>query len=446
MRLADRRPGRYDSKPPSKSCMLDIKRIRENPDEARRRLATRGKGDEQSVDALLALDQKRRELLVQVEQLKAERNRASKEIGAKKSKNESADALMAEMKAVSDKIAVLDSKVADVELQQEGLLLRIPNLPHADVPVGLDEAANRTERVWGQPPVYAFTPKPHWEIGAALDILDLPRAAKISGSGFIVFKGLGAKLERTLINLLLDLHIEEHGYLEIAPPFAVRESSMIGTGQLPKFAEDMYRIAEEDLWLVPTAEVPVTNLHREEILEAAALPIQYVAYTPCFRREAGSAGKDTRGIIRVHQFDKVELVHIVHPDVSYETLERLVGHAEKVLQLLGLHYRVVSLSTGDLGFGAARCYDLEVWAPGLGKWLEVSSCSNFEDFQARRMGLRFKNGAKGENRFCHTLNGSGTALARLVIALLETYQQADGSVLLPAALHPTFGSDRIGPA
>jgi seryl-tRNA synthetase len=414
--------------------MLDIRLLREKPDFVRERLATRGKGDEDSVGRILAFDEERRALLQRIETLKAERNKASKEIGQLAAQKLPTDDLKARMKGVSDEIAAGDKRIAEVETLQSDALLPVPNLPHESVPVG-DESHNRVEATWGTPLTHPFPAKTHWEIGEARGLLDFPRATKISGSGFIVYTGKGARLERALISFLLDLHTEQHGYTEINTPFVVRGACMTGTGQLPKFGEDMYQLADEDLYLVPTAEVPVTNLHREEILAASQLPIQYAAYTPCFRREAGSAGKDTRGMIRVHQFDKVELVHIVRPEDSYTTLEALRGHAEKVLQLLGLPYRVLCLSTGDMGFGAAKCYDLEVWAPGLGKWLEVSSCSNFEDFQARRMGLRFKD-ADGKNKFCHTLNGSGTALARLYIALLETYQQPDGSVLLPEILRP----------
>jgi seryl-tRNA synthetase len=419
--------------------MLDIRRIRENPDYFRERLSHRCGGDEKSIAHLLALDEERRKLLKESETLKSERNRASKEIGALKGQGGDIAEKSAEVKKIGERIASLDQDLARIELEQNDLLLRLPNPNHESVPLGEGAEQNRVERVVGEPARFEFKPKPHWEIGRALGLIDLEAATKIAGSGFIVFRGKGARLERALVNYLLDLHTSRHGYTEISPPFLVRGECMVGTSQLPKFAEDMYKVDEEPpLYLVPTAEVPVTNLHREEILNTDQLPIRYAAYTPCFRREAGSAGKDTRGMIRVHQFDKVELVHIVKPEESYAALEALVGHAEKVLQDLGLHYRVVSLSTGDIGFGAAKCYDLEVWAPGVGAWLEVSSCSNFEDFQARRMNLRFKN-SEGKNIFCHTLNGSGVALPRLFIALLETYQQADGHVFLPEPLRPYLG-------
>jgi seryl-tRNA synthetase len=419
--------------------MLDIRKIRENPDFYRERLARRHTGDEQLIDKVLVLDEKRRKHLQEGEALKSERNRASKEIGAIKAKGGDITEVSAKMKSVGEQIAKIDQELAGIETEQTDLLLRIPNINHDSVPVGTTAADNRIERVVGQAASFAFKPKPHSELGAQLGLIDLEAATKISGSGFIVFKGAGARLERALINYLLDLHTTQHGYTEVSPPFLVRGESMVGTSQLPKFAEDMYRVEEEPpLYLVPTAEVPVTNLHREEIVAADRLPIRYAAYTPCFRREAGSAGKDTRGMIRVHQFDKVELVHVVTPEESYATLEVLVGHAERVLKDLGLHYRVVSLCTGDIGFGAAKCYDLEVWAPGVGAWLEVSSCSNFEDFQARRMNLRYKN-SEGKNIFCHTLNGSGVALPRLFIALLETYQQADGHVIVPEPLRPYLG-------
>jgi len=419
--------------------MLDIRKIRENPDFYRERLARRNSGDEKFLDQILAIDGDIRKLKQENEAHKSERNRVSKEIGILKAKGIDVAEISAGMKELGDIIGKSDLGLANLETGLTDILLRIPNVNHDSVPVGKGPEENRIERVIGKPAAFDFKPKPHWEIGAQLGLIDLEAATKISGSGFIVFKGQGARLERALINYLLDLHTTQHGYTEISPPFLVRGESMVGTSQLPKFAEDMYRVEEEPpLYLVPTAEVPVTNLHREEILAADRLPIRYAAYTPCFRREAGSAGKETRGMSRVHQFDKVELVHVVTPEESYATLEVLVGHAEKVLQELGLHYRVVSLCTGDIGFGAAKCYDLEVWAPGVGAWLEVSSCSNFEDFQARRMNLRYKN-SEGKNIFCHTLNGSGVALPRLFIALLETYQQADGHVFIPEPLRPYLG-------
>jgi seryl-tRNA synthetase len=419
--------------------MLDLRKIRENPDFYRERLARRNTGDEKSIGRVLALDEEIRKLKQESEALKSERNRASKEIGAIKAKGGDITEASTKMKEVGDQITRHDQDLAVKEAELTDILLRIPNINHDSVPVGKTAEDNRIERTFGKAATFDFKPKPHWEIGAQLGLIDLDAATKISGSGFIVFKGAGARLERALISYLLDLHTTRHGYTEVSPPFLVRGECMVGTSQLPKFAEDMYRVDEQPpLYLVPTAEVPVTNLHREEIVAADRLPIRYAAYTPCFRREAGSAGKDTRGMIRVHQFDKVELVHIVKPEESYAALEALVGHAEKVLQDLGLHYRVVSLSTGDIGFGAAKCYDLEVWAPGVGAWLEVSSCSNFEDFQARRMNLRYKN-SEGKNIFCHTLNGSGVALPRLYIALLETYQQADGHVVIPEPLRPYLG-------
>jgi seryl-tRNA synthetase len=419
--------------------MLDIRKIRENPDDYRERLSRRHNGDEKALAQVLILDEEIRKTKQESEALKSERNRTSKEVGAIKAKGGDIADISAKMKAVGDQIARHDQELTAKETELIDILLRIPNVNHDSVPVGKSAEDNRVERVIGRPASFDFKPKPHWEIGAQLGLIDLEAATKIAGSGFIVLKGAGARLERALINYLLDLHTGQHGYTEVSTPFLVRGEGMVGTGQLPKFAEDMYRVEEEPpLYLVPTAEVPVTNLHREEILAAGRLPIRYAAYTPCFRREAGSAGKDTRGMIRVHQFDKVELVHIVTPEESYAALEVLVGHAERVLQDLGLHYRVVSLCTGDIGFGAAKCYDIEVWAPGVGAWLEVSSCSNFEDFQARRMNLRYKN-SEGKNIFCHTLNGSGLALPRLFIALLETYQQADGHVVLPEPLRPYFG-------
>jgi len=423
--------------------MLDIALIRKDPEGVRARLALRGANATEGLAKVLQADEERRRLVGEVEKLKSERNAISKEIGGRKAKGESADDLMAGMKEKSDRIAELDKKVAEVEAQQEGLLLSIPNLPWEGCPKGSSAADNPVVTTWGEPKKFDFKPKDHVALGEALGMLNFTAAAKISGSGFAVYQGQGAKLERTLISWMLNLHTGSHGYSEISPPFLVREASMVGTGQLPKFREDMYATEGGELFLVPTAEVPVTNLHREEILTEADLPKRYAAYTPCFRKEAGSAGKETRGLARMHQFDKVELVWIEHPDRSMKALEELCGHAELVLQKLGLHYRKIELCTGDIGFGAARCYDLEVWAPGMGQFLEVSSCSNFMDFQARRMGLRFK-GADGKNRPCHTLNGSGTALARLFIALVETHQTKDGKVEIPEALRSIFGASQIG--
>jgi seryl-tRNA synthetase len=424
------------------SSMLDIRLIRENPEGVCERLKSRGKGDEAAVALILGVDGQRREVIAEVEKLKAERNSISKEIGGRKAKGESADDLLAGMKEKSDRIAELDKKQAELDEQQRELLYQLPNLPHAACPIGSDAAGNPVVRVFGEKPHFDFEPQDHVALVEKLGMIDFAAGAKISGSGFFVFRGTGARLERALLNFLLDLHTREHGYTEVSPPFLVREGSMMGTGQLPKFREDMYRLEGEDLFLAPTAEVPVTNLHREEILDKEQLPIRYAAYTPCFRREAGSAGKDNRGMIRVHQFDKVELVKIVEPSTSYEELEALRKNAEKVLELLGLHYRTIELCTGDMGFGAAKCYDIEVWAPGSKSYLEVSSCSNFEDFQARRMNLRYKNAEK-KNIFCHTLNGSGTALPRLFVALVETGQQQDGSLRLPAVLAPYFGGTEI---
>ena len=418
--------------------MLDIKLIREKPDFVRQRLSTRGRGDEARIAEIATLDEQRRKLLAEGDSLKAERNKVSKEIGAMKSKGQDASAPMAAMKQVGERVNALDAELTGVDAKLQDILLMVPNLPHDSVPVGKDAADNPEVRRWGEAPKFAFQAKPHWDIGEKLGILDFARAAKISGSGFILYKGAGARLERGLINFLLDLHTREHGFTEISPPFLINRAAMIGTGQLPKFEEDMYRLRDEEMYLAPTAEVPVANIHREEILREEQLPINYCAYTPCFRREAGAAGKQTRGMIRVHQFDKVELIKFVKPETSYDELEKLVANAERVLQLLGLHYRVVLLCTGDMGFASAKTYDIEVWAPGQNAYLEVSSCSNCEDFQARRANVKFKD-ADGKNRFVHILNGSGTALARLYVALLETYQQADGSVKLPEVLAPYMG-------
>jgi len=418
--------------------MLDIKLIREKPDFVRERLATRGGGDEARIGEIAALDEQRRKLVAEGDALKAERNKVSKEIGALKSKGKDASAPMSAMKQVGERISAIDAEVTGVDAKLHEILLMVPNLPHESVAVGKDSADNPEVRRWGEAPKFAFPAQAHWDIGERLGILDFARAAKISGSGFILYKGAGARLERALINWLLDLHTREHGFTEVSPPFLINRNAMIGTGQLPKFEEDMYRLRDEDMYLAPTAEVPVANIHREEILREDQLPIYYCAYTPCFRREAGAAGKQTRGMIRVHQFDKVEMIKFVKPETSYAELEKMTANAERVLQLLGLHYRVVLLCTGDVGFASAKTYDIEVWAAGQNAYLEVSSCSNCEDFQARRANIRFK-GADGKNRFVHILNGSGTALARLYVAVLETYQQADGSVKIPEVLIPYMG-------
>ena len=422
--------------------MLDIRLIREKPDFVRERLATRGGDDAAKIDELLKVDAERRKIETELQQLQSERNRLSKEIGAKKSKGEATKDLEANVRKIGEQIVDLEQRAASSDDQQRNLLLEIPNLPHESVPLGKDPSANKVVREWGEKPKLASKALDHVALGEKLKILDLDRATKLSGSGFICFTGAGARLERALINFMLDLHTREHGYAEISPPFVVRRDCMIGTTQLPKFEADMYGLENGELFLVPTAEVPVTNIHREEILAIVDLPKKSVAYTPCFRREAGSAGRETRGILRVHQFDKVELVKITTAEKSYQELESLVTDAEKVLQLLGLHYRVIELCTGDVTFGSAKTYDLEVWSPGQNGYLEVSSCSNFEDFQARRMNLRYK-GADGKNKFCHTLNGSGLALPRLFAALIETFQQPDGSLRIPEKLQPYFGAAEI---
>ncbi|MGA2544314.1 MAG: serine--tRNA ligase [Verrucomicrobiota bacterium] len=433
--------------------MLDIKLIREQPEAVRQRLATRGGGDESKIDQVLSLDEQRRKWLVEVEQWKASRNRVSKEIGAlmAQKKAAEAEAKKTETRQMGERIAALDKSIGEVEQRRDALLLQLPNLPHAGVKVGRTAADNVEVRVWGQKAAFKFKPKTHVELCESLHLVDFARAAKISGSGFLLYTNWGARLERALIQFLLELHTGEHGYTEVSPPYLVNAACMTGVGQFPKFADQYYAVQEGvdaatlgKLFLIPTAETPVANLHREEILPESRLPVYYCAYTPCFRGEAGAAGVGTRGMIRVHQFDKVELIKITRPEKGYEELEKLVGNAERVLQLLGLHYRVIQLCTGDLGFASALTYDLEVWAPGQGQYLEVSSCSNCEDFQARRMNLRFKSEA-GENKFPHILNGSGTALARLFVALVESGQQADGSVLIPAALQPWLKTDRIAP-
>jgi seryl-tRNA synthetase len=413
--------------------MLDIRLIREKPELVRERLATRKAELAQQVDEVLKVDSERRRLETQVQQLNAERNKLSEEIGKLRSKKESSTDQESNVRGIGEEIAHLNEAVAAAAEFQTKLLLGMPNLPDAKAPIGADVSSNPEVRVWGEKPVFSDPPLDHVDLGTKLGLFDLGRAAKISGTGFVCFTHLGARLQRGLIQFLLDLHTTEHGYIEICPPHLVRRECMVGTGQLPKFEDDAYALEDGQIFLIPTAEVPLTNLYRDEILSYAELPKYLVAHTPCFRREAGSAGRDTRGIIRIHQFDKVELVKITTPENSYQELEKLTANAEKVLQSLGLHYRVIELCTGDLGFSMAKTYDLEVWAPGQGRYLEVSSCSNAEDYQARRMNLRFKD-KDGKNRFCHTLNGSGTALARLYIALVETYQRPDGSILIPEPL------------
>ena len=422
--------------------MLDIRLIREQPDFVKSRLATRGGDEALKIDAVLKVDAERRKLESALQQSNADRKRLSKEIGAARGRGEDASAQEDQVRRIGDEIADLVRQTAFAEEKQRDLLLDIPNLPHPGAPVGTSAADNPVVRSWGEKPEFDFPVLDHVALGAKLKLFDAERATKLSGSGFICFTGAGARLERALIQFMLDLQTRAHGYLEVSPPFLVRRDCMIGTSQLPKFEEDMYGLEEGAMFLAPTAEVPVTNLHREEILAATELPKKFTAYTPCFRREAGSAGRETRGIIRVHQFDKVELVKITAPENSYAEHEALTADAERVLQSLGLHYRVIELCTGDLGFGSAKTYDLEVWSPGQNSYLDVSSCSNFEDFQARRMNLRFKD-ADGKNRFCHTLNGSGTALPRLFAALVEANQTADGSIRIPEKLQPSFGAAEI---
>jgi len=426
--------------------MLDVKVIRQDPGGIRDRLAARGARDQTdaAVDRVLALDGERRALIGEGDALKARRNAVSQQVGERKRAKESADDLIAEMGQVAARIKEIDARLREVEGESDDLLLRIPNLTDPSLPLGGEEA-NAVVRSWGEPRAFDFEPRPHWEIGAELGLLDLPGGAKVAGSGFPVYKGMGARLQRALINFFLDLHTREHGYTEVEPPFVVTRDSMQGTGQYPKFVEDgdAYFLPEDGLYLIPTSEVPVTNLHRDDLLEAERLPIAYTAYSPCFRREAGSAGKDTRGLLRVHQFDKVEMVRFERPEDSDAALEALTGHAERVLQLLGLPYRVLLLASGDTGFSSRKTFDLEVWAPGVGKWLEVSSASNCGDFQARRANIRYRPEPGAKPEFVHTLNASGVALPRTVVALLENGQQEDGSVLIPEPLRPYLGTDRL---
>ena len=424
--------------------MLDIQQIRHDPEGVRARLAARGNPAETdaAVERLGALDTERRQIVAEVDALKGRRNQVSREVGERKRRGESADDIVAEMRAVGDRISELDARVRAVEEERDSILLRIPNMTDEAVPAGGEES-NQVVRGWGEPKKLAFAARPHWELAAELGMLDLAAGAKVSGSGFPVYKGIGARLQRALINFMLDLHTTEHGYTEVEPPFLVSRDAMTGTGQLPKFEDDAYRIESDDVFLIPTAEVPVTNLHRDELLSAEQLPIAYTAYSPCFRREAGSAGKDTRGLLRLHQFDKVEMVRFEKPEASAEALERMVTQSERVLQLLELPYRILLLASGDTGFASSRTYDLEVWSPGVERWLEVSSCSNCRDFQARRAGIRFRPEAGAKPEFVHTLNGSGVALPRTVIALIENGQQEDGSVVVPEALRRYLGTDRI---
>ncbi len=420
--------------------MLDLKFIRENPELVKSGIAK--KNDHSDISRVLKLDQDRRDLIAQVERLKAERNSVSGEVAKKKKAGESADALIEKMRQVGDDIASLDNQLRQVETDLNSALSWIPNIPHESVPVGIDATANKVVREWGEIPNRDFKVLPHWEIGAKLGILDLDAAARISGSGFYLLRGKGALLQRALINYMLDTHTAD-GFVETSAPYLVTADTMYGTGQLPKFAEDMYKTEGDNMYLIPTAEVPLTNIFKQTTLHETQLPMYIVGHSPCFRREAGSAGKDTRGMIRVHQFDKVELVKIVHPDKSYDELESLVKQAEKILQGLKLPYRTILLSSGDMTFASSKTYDLELWAAGVDKWLEISSISNFEDFQARRMNARFRDAEK-KVRFVHTLNGSGVALARLIPAILENYQNADGSVTVPDVLRPFMkGLDRI---
>ncbi|MGN1400888.1 MAG: serine--tRNA ligase [Bacillus sp. (in: firmicutes)] len=421
--------------------MLDIKYLRANFAEVKEKLQHRGE-DLTDLGKFEELDQKRRELIGKTEQLKSRRNEVSQQIAIMKKEKKDADDLIKEMRTVGDEIKVLDTELREVEATLENLLLSIPNIPHESVPVGDSEDDNKVARKWGEIKQPSFEPKPHWDLATDLDIIDFERAAKVTGSRFVIYKGQGARLERALISFMLDLHVDEHGYQEIIPPYMVNRASMTGTGQLPKFEEDAFLIESEDYFLIPTAEVPVTNMHRDEILASDQLPISYAAYSACFRSEAGSAGRDTRGLIRQHQFNKVELVRFVKPEDSYAELEKLTGHAEKVLQLLGLPYQVLNMCTADLGFTAAKKYDIEVWLPSYGVYREISSCSNFESFQARRANIRFRREAKGKPEHVHTLNGSGLAIGRTMAAILENYQREDGSIEIPEVLRPYMGGKK----
>ena len=423
--------------------MLDLKWVRENPEEVAQMLKNRNNSF--PLDELLKLDEKRKSALLEVEKLKEKRNAGAKQVGVLKKNGENADALMEEMRQLGDRIGELDAKTAEIQAELDNMALSIPNKVHSSVPVGKDENDNVEIRRWGTPREFSFTPKAHWEIGETLGIMDFERGVKLAESRFTILKKEGARLERALMNFMLDLHTTKHGFTEIMPPVLVNSKTMTGTGQLPKFTEDLYRCANDDLWLIPTAEVPLTNMHSGEILAEKDLPMYFTAYTPCFRREAGSYGRDMKGMLRQHQFDKVEMVKLSTPEKSYDELEHLTNCAEEVLQVLGLPYRVVCLSSGDMGFGAAKTYDLEVWLPFQNCYREISSCSNCEDFQARRMGLRYRPADGGKPQFVHTLNGSGLAIGRTLIAVVENCQNEDGSVTIPEALRPYLGGlEKIG--
>lgn len=425
--------------------MLDVKVLRQDLGGVRQKLAHRNE-DISALDQFEVVDEKRRQVIQEGEALKNKRNTVSEQVAVLKRNKENADHLIAEMKEVNERIKVLDEELRQLDGQLEQILLGLPNIPHESTPIGTSEDDNVVVRTWGEPRTFEFEPKPHWDLAQELGILDFETAAKVTGSRFVFYKGLGARLERALINFMMDLHADQHGYEEVLPPYIVNRASMTGTGQLPKFEEDAFKLAEPDYFLIPTAEVPVTNMHRDEILNEEDLPRYYAAFSACFRSEAGSAGRDTRGLIRQHQFNKVELVKFVKPEDSYQELESLVANAEKVLQLLGLPYRVMSMCTGDLGFTAAKKYDIEVWIPSYSTYREISSCSNFEDFQARRANIRFRRNAKSKPEFVHTLNGSGLAIGRTVAALLENYQQADGTIVIPEILRPYMGGlERIAP-
>jgi len=421
--------------------MLDIKFVREHPDFVKEAIAK--KKDKADIDRFLEVDAKRRELLAKVEEMRARRNDESKRIAEMKRRGEDASGLMAEMKELSDEIKRLDDEVRKLDDELEAIMLTIPNIPHPSVPVGDSEDDNKEIRRWGQPRQFAFEPKAHWDIGVDLGMLDFDAAARVSGARFTFYKGAGARLERALVNFMLDLHTRRHGYVEVFPPFLVQRHSMVGTGQLPKFEDDAFKTVDPEYFLIPTAEVPVTNMYRDQVLDGGKLPIKHVAYSACFRAEAGAAGRDTRGLIRQHQFNKVELVKFTAPEDSYDELEKLTHDAEEVLQALELPYRVVAICTADLGFAAAKKYDLEVWMPSYGRYVEISSCSNFEDFQARRADIKYRPSAKEKPSYVHTLNGSGVAIGRTTAAILENFQNEDGTVSVPEALVPYMGADMI---